>query len=224
MILEHLRQEFPIHPLEAKLGAKAEVFLRALARASDLTMRGVRGIIAEEAFITEVIAPGPTSHWQDVTPSGDHPFDFLLQDDTGQVRIQVKLQRQKMHRPMTANEVLRSFAFPAHLYVVETQRTRGGTSPTAEKTRPYRFGEFDLLGVCLHPSTGNWTDFVYTVANWLLPDPDWPGNMLKYQPVSTKESDGWTRDFDRCVSWIRAGRRETICRETGRWDGAPAPP
>lgn len=210
-IFTHLRQEFSIHALEDQLNAKAEVILGALARASDLTLRGIRGIIAEAAFLIEVIAPGPTSRWQDGTPTGNHPFDFLLQDAAGGVRVQVKLQRQKEHRPMTANEVLRSFDFPADLYIVETQRTRGGTTSSGEKTRPYRFGEFDVLGVCLHPSTGNWTDFVYAVANWLLPDPRSPGNMLKYQPVSTKEGDGWTRDFDRCVSWFRSGHQRRIC-------------
>jgi hypothetical protein len=100
------------------------------------------------------------------------------------------------------------------LFVVNLYYSRcGSPSCTGEKTRPYRFGEFDLLGVCLHPSTGNWTDFVYTVANWLLPDPDWPGHMLKYQPVSTKESDGWTRDFELCVPWFRTGDRRRICQE-----------
>jgi hypothetical protein len=82
-IFWHLRQEFGIHPLEEQLNATAEVILRALARASDLTIRGVRGIIAELAFITEVIAPGPTSRWQDVTPPGNHSFDFRLKDSAG---------------------------------------------------------------------------------------------------------------------------------------------
>jgi hypothetical protein len=150
-IFVNLRQEFPIHPMENQLDAKAEVILGALERASDLTLRGVRGIIAEAAFLMEVIAPSPTGRWQDVTPPGDHPFDFMFQHSNGPVRVQVKLQRQKAHRPMTANEVLRSFAFSADLFVVETQRTRGGRTSTGEKTRPYRFGEFDVLGVCLHP-------------------------------------------------------------------------
>jgi len=210
-IFGHLRQEFHIHPLEDELNAKAEVVLSALARAGALTMRGVRGVIAEAGFITEVITRGPTGRWQDVTPSGNHPFDFLLGDLTGQVRIQVKLQRQKAHRPLMGNEAPRYCAFPADLFVVETQRTRGGTSSTGVKTRPYRFGEFDLLAVCLHPSTGNWTEFVYTVANWLLPNPRSPDNMMTYQPVSAKESDGWTADFERCVSWFRTGHRRRIC-------------
>ena len=210
-IFEHLRQEFPIHPLEDRLNARAEVILGALERASDLTLRGIRGIIAEAAFILDVIAPGPASHWQDVTPSGDHPFDFMLQDLSGRVRVQVKLQRQKVQRPMMGDEAPRYCAFPADVYVVETQRTRGGTTSTGEKTRPYRFGEFDILTVCLHPSTGNWMDFVYTVASWLRPDPKSPSSMLKYQPVSMHESDGWTRDFERCVSWFRTGIRRQVC-------------
>jgi hypothetical protein len=218
-IFAHLRQEFGIHSLEDQLGAKAEVILSALARASDLTMRGVRGIIAEAAFITEVIAPGSTSRWQDLTPPGNHSFDFLLRDPAGELRVQIKLQRQKEHRPLTANEVLRSYAFPSDMYVVETQRTRRGTRSSGDNTRPYRFGEFDVLGVCLHPATGNWSDFVYTVANWLLPDPRSPDQMMKYQPVSSRESDRWTRDFERCVSWFRSGRRRRICPGYGEPSG-----
>ena len=210
-IFVHLRQEFPIHPLEDKLNAKAEVILSALARANDVMLRGVRGVIAEAAFLIEVITPGPTGRWQDDTPSGAHPFDFMFQDPQGTVRVQVKLQRQKEHRPMMGYEAPRYCAFPSDLFVVETQRTRGGTTSTGEKTRPYRFGEFDILGVCLHPSTGKWTDFVYTVANWLLPDRSSPSNVLKYQPVSTMESDGWTGDFERCVSWFRSGPQRRIC-------------
>ena len=49
-IFKHLRKEFPIHPLEADLNTQAKVILEAMARSSDLTMRGIRGIIAEAAL------------------------------------------------------------------------------------------------------------------------------------------------------------------------------
>lgn len=40
------------------------------------------------------------------------------------------------------------------MYVVETPRTRGGKDLTSgEDTRPYRYGEFDILAVSMHPST-----------------------------------------------------------------------
>lgn len=41
-ISEYLRQEFPIHPLEKKLNAQAELILEAIDRGSDLILRGVR--------------------------------------------------------------------------------------------------------------------------------------------------------------------------------------
>src|SRR5205809_4868136 len=54
-IFKHLRKEFPIHPLEADLNTQAEVILEAMARSSDLTMRGIRGIIAEAALLVDVL-------------------------------------------------------------------------------------------------------------------------------------------------------------------------
>ena len=54
-IFNHLRKEFPIHALEADLNTQAEVILEAMARSSDLTMRGIRGIIAEAAFLVDVL-------------------------------------------------------------------------------------------------------------------------------------------------------------------------
>ena len=47
-------------------------------------------------------------------------------------------------------------------YVAETKRTRGGVDlVTGQKTRPYRFGDFDILAVCLQPSTGMEIVYVY---------------------------------------------------------------
>jgi hypothetical protein len=43
---------------------------------------------------------------------------------------------------------------PGDMYIVETQRTRRGSDKkTRDSTRPYRFGEFDLLAVAMYPST-----------------------------------------------------------------------
>ena len=49
-IFQDLRKEFPIHELERKWNAPADVVLEAIARATDLTQRGLRGVIAEAAF------------------------------------------------------------------------------------------------------------------------------------------------------------------------------
>src|ERR1051326_1861709 len=54
-IFDHLRLEFPIHEIEKKLNAQAEVICEAIHRASDLTLRGVRGVIAEASFEVSVV-------------------------------------------------------------------------------------------------------------------------------------------------------------------------
>src|SRR4051812_44147541 len=97
-----LRKEFSIHPLEEKLNAKAEVILEAFSKANDLTMRGIRGIIAEACFTVDVASK--LNGWTDVTTPGDHAYDCLLKDDAGTVRVQIKMQRLKLHRPMMANQ------------------------------------------------------------------------------------------------------------------------
>lgn len=203
-----LRREIPIHPLERALNTRAEVILEAISKAPDLTVRGVRGIIAEASFVVDVIGPLMAKGWHDVTPKGDVPFDCVIEDACGRVRIQVKMQRQKNHRPMMANEGYRFL--PADQFVTETQRTRGGKDSAGAATRPYRFGQFDILAVSLHPSTNQWTDFVYTVADWLLPDPQHSERLLKFQPVSATRNADWTNSLLECIGWFREGREKRI--------------
>jgi hypothetical protein len=94
-----LRKEFPIHELELKWNVAAEVVLEAIARAPDLTQRGVRGVIAEAAFAQAVVAPLLNTGWADDTPSGDFPYDFRLKDKVGAVTVQVKNQRNEKQSP-----------------------------------------------------------------------------------------------------------------------------
>jgi len=81
-----------------KAFATADVICEAIHRASDLTIRGVRGVIAEASFEVSVIKN--LGVWRNESLQGDHPFDFLLQDETGPVRVQIKMQRQKAHQAM----------------------------------------------------------------------------------------------------------------------------
>jgi hypothetical protein len=201
-----LREEFPIHELEKKLNADAEIILETISRSSDLTQRGIRGIIAEAAFSTNVIKN--LKGWKDITAPGDHPYDFLLSDGS-EIRIQVKMQRLKAHQPMKANQGYRYL--PSEAYVVETQRTRGGKdSVTGADTRPYNFKDFDILVVSLHPSTNDWKDFRYTVASWLLRRPDNEELLLKFQPVALEPNDEWTDDFLTAVSWFRSSKQKRV--------------
>jgi len=206
-IFRYLRGNIPIHPIEEKLNCSAEIILEAIDRASDLTLRGIRGIIAEASFKYEVL--DKLRGWKDVTPDGNDSFDFKIKDSKGSVTIQVKMQRQKEHRPMMANKASRFL--PADRFVVETQRTRGGKDlRTGEDTRPYRFGEFDILAVSMHASTNNWNDFRYTVADWLLPRPTNKKLLLKFQPVSPEPDEDWTDDLPTCIKWLRSGKGRTI--------------
>lgn len=163
--------------------------------------------IAQAAFELEVVQN--LIGWQNITPTGDLPFDFMLADSIGAVKIQVKLQRSKEFRPMNANEAYRRF--PADMYVVETQKTRGGKdSVTGESTRSYRFNEFDIIAVAMQPSKLDWRSYMYTVGNWLIPNDNDRGKILKFQPVSIVPNDDWTDDFEMCVSWLRSGISKTI--------------
>jgi hypothetical protein len=206
-IFQYLRGHIPIHPIEEQLNCSAEIILEAIDRASDLMLRGIRGIIAEASFKYEVL--DKLKGWKDVTPDGNDSFDFKIKDSKGQVTIQVKMQRQKEHQPMMANRAFKRL--PADMFVVETQRTRGGKDlRTGENTRPYRFGEFDIIAVSMHPSTNSWNTFRYTVADWLLPLPNNNKLLLKFQPVSIEPDEDWTDDLLTCIKWLRSGKKKMI--------------
>jgi hypothetical protein len=198
-VLAHLRVEFPVHDLERQFGVPAEVVLEAISRSADLTRRGILGVIAEAIFATEVLPL--LNGWSDVTPAGNHAFDFELSDGAP-VHVQLKNQRREKQVPKLSPS--------GRFYVVETQRTRGGQTSTGEKTRPYRFGEFDILAVCMQPSTGKWTDFYYTVQRWLTPDRTNVGALRTMQYIPREPNADWTTDFIECVRWFRSGLAKSI--------------
>jgi hypothetical protein len=219
-IFRYLRAEFGIHPLEERLNIPAETILEAIDRSSDLTLRGVRGVIAEAVFKDRVVTPLLLEGWIEEPIIGDQSFDFLLSDAIGDVRIQVKMQRQKARRPMTATEASkRQFPNAEDMWVVETQRTRGGKkrthsgeSSTTEGPRPYRYGDFDILAVSLHPSTKDWSQFLYTLGAWLIADHLDSALMFKYQPVSRLPNRDWTCSLQECIEWFRSKQEKTIGR------------
>jgi hypothetical protein len=198
-VFQYLRKTIPIHALEEKLNTQAEVILEAIDRASDLTLRGIRGIIAEAAFLVEVL--GKLESWKDVTPPGDAAYDFLIEDLIGRVSFQVKMQRSEGGKPKMQNGK----------YVVETQRTRTGKRGKAGvATRPYRFGEFDIIAVSMHPSTNDWNMFMYSVGSWLLPRPADPRLLKVLQPIPQEPNEDWTDDLTTCIKWLRSGTKKTI--------------
>lgn len=208
IIFKELRKNQQIHPIEKKLNISAEVILEAIHKdQTGLTFRMMRGVIAEAAFEINVLAN--LESWKYKALEGDFPFDFVIVDPKGEVSIQVKLQRSLNFQPMLANEALRIFS--NKFYVVETQKTRGGIDPiTKEDTRPYRFGEFNILAVSMQPSTLSWDSFMYTVSDWLIPQYKDAGKMLKFQPVSPVPNEDWTDNLSDCINWFRSGEKKKI--------------
>jgi hypothetical protein len=193
-VFHSLRGTFVIHPFETAVNAKAEIILEALARAPDLTVRGIRGIIGEATFAVEVGAK--LEGWRDVTPAGNHSYDTALADATGAVRFQVKLQRRQNFKPLIKSGE----------GIVEVQRTRGGIRK-GQATRPYRFGEFDILAVCMEPSHGRWNSFLYVPEGWLLPRSEDAKLVKIMQPVPLMPGPIWSDDFNEAVRRLRQGNR-----------------
>lgn len=208
-VFDYLRGELDLHPLERALHARAEVVLEAIEQAGGLTLRMLRGVIAGAAFNIDVA--DRLAGWERVAFTGDRAYDALLRDSAGEVTVQVKLQRSLRSRPWTGRDAPKYLNFADAAYVVETQKTRKGKKGGAD-TRPYRFGEFDLLAVSLYPVALRWDRFRFTVGRWLLPDPADPSLILKYQPVAPTPNDDWTDDFVTAASWLRSGTTKVIGR------------
>ncbi len=209
---QYLRKIAP-HPLEREWGIDADTILSAISRSSDLTKRGVRGIIAEAIFVNEVVQTVESSGWLPVDLVGDHPYDAVLKKGTLTARIQVKLQRLEKGAP--------KLYYPKHyekgtLFVVEVQKTRTGektTETVTVNTRPYGFGDFDILAVNMHPSSGNWRNFRYTVASWLLPRPANKSLIEIFQPIAANPNEAWTDDLGTCLSWYESARQTRVLAE-----------
>jgi hypothetical protein len=210
ILFDYLKTRVPPHPLEKEWGVDAEIILTAISRSSDLTKRGVRGIIAEAVFERSVLAS--LKGWTGVKFVEDRPYDFLIRSGDlkqREVRIQVKLQRMLKQQPMFAFEANRHY--PNDLHVVEVQKTRGGFDPqTNQDTRPYRFGEFDILAVNLHPSTHDWNRFLYTLSDWLIPRHPNAALIEIFQPVPTSPNEVWTGSLASCLNWLAAGEKKRI--------------
>ena len=215
-IFAYLRGQFSIHQLEQEFNIPAEMILEAIRRSDDITQRGIRGIIAELAFAEYVLHPIRPAGWEEVPMAANMPYDFHIMDGVGEVRIQVKLQRKLKGRPMHFHETRKSLVGKIiPMWMVETQKTRSGEDADGKKTRPYRYGEFDILAVSLSPSSNSWRQFLFTVGNWLLEKDKEQGAIATYQPVPMLEDiarfEGlWTTDITECIRWFRGGEGKRI--------------
>jgi len=167
-----------------------------------------KGILAEAAFKVEVL--DKFAGWDEVTPPGTHPYDFAIRSGGTTVTIQTKLQRKQGGVPFMYR-VPGNRGPATSYYVVETQKSRKGTDRTSgESTRPYRFGEFDLLAVSMEPATSDWSQFRFTVGNWLVPRAEQSNLIAIYQPVSLVPNDDWTDSIGVAIEWLRSAKAKTI--------------
>ena len=198
LVLLRGEYELTIHPMEREWGTTAEAILEAIYSAPDLTQRGVRGILAEATFRTTVV-PTQLREWTSIPLVGDLSYDLLLRSTGGvSIKVQVKNQRREAGRPKIDRKL--TLDIGSSVYVVETQRTRNGrksaSGDVTQATRPYHFGEFDVLAVCMHASTSIWSDFIYCPTLSLPARNNDPSLLKVMQPIFPDGMRGWTRDFD----------------------------
>lgn len=201
VLFKGLRAEHQIHEFEQVIGAPAEMILEAIHRAPELTRRMLRGVIADAAFFEFVVPLLSKSGWKDATPVGNFSYDYKLVDAGGHVTVQVKLQRSERGSPVVKDGL--RYGFDPKVFMVETQKTRGGTGNDDKETRPYRYDEFDILAVSMQPSTGKWNRFMYTVGRWLIQGKK-PDEIATMQPVAMTPNAFWTDDFNIVAQWFRA--------------------
>ncbi len=199
-IFKELRATHPIHSYEAVVGASAEMILEAVYRAPELTRRMLRGVIADAAFRTFVVAALAARGWRDVTPEGNFAYDYSVDDGDGSILIQVKLQRSERRLPVVKDG--KRYGFDGEVFMTETQKTRTGSDGDEKKTRPYRYGEFDILAVSMQPSSGKWDSYMYTLGRWLLQGKT-AGDVATMQPVAKTPNEFWTDDFEVAARWFR---------------------
>jgi hypothetical protein len=97
--LKHRLSVLVPHPLEKEWDIDAETILSAIRRSSDITKRGVRGIIAEAVFENSVVPSLEPSGWSATVLSGDLSYNALLTKGDTTARIQIKLQRLEKGTP-----------------------------------------------------------------------------------------------------------------------------
>jgi hypothetical protein len=202
-LFQQLRQRFTIHPLEQQWNISAEFILEAISQSQDITKRGVRGIIAELCFNTYILGAMQQRGWTHHPQVGDLPYDALISHpNVGHIKIQTKNQRLERGVPKYANTPMIRFN-PAvdGWFVCETQKTRTGKDNEGQDTRPYRYGEFDILSVCLHPSSGDWTQFMFCPAHTLIPRADNPALIAVLQPVAPTRQANWTNNLEEAIQW-----------------------
>lgn len=199
VFIERIQSIFPVHELEGEWGVPAKVILEAISRSSDLSQRGVRGLIAEAYFEIDVVPK--LKGWTHDDESADEDFDYLLCQGDTKVKVEVKQQRSEKG----SAAIYKSTG----MFKVETQKTRTGKKQ-GKKTRPYRVGDFDLLAVNMRASCGDWTRFLFVPASALLVKPDAEDEFQTMQPVPPEPDEYWSDDINVALKRLVEGVEGTI--------------
>lgn len=202
ILLTEIRKEIPIHHLEKDWNISAEFVLEAIYRSQDITKRGVRGIIAELCFSHYIIEPFTNEfEWKSIPLVGDLAYDSLLEHYSGKkIKIQIKNQRVAKGIPLLATaQAKKKFLEYPGWWIAECQKTRNGTDESGSATRPYRFGEFDILAVCLHPSTNDWSKFMFIDSSKLFPRATDKHLIDIMQPVAPTTQGNWFDSLKDCI-------------------------
>jgi hypothetical protein len=62
----------------------------------------------------------------------------------------------------------------------------------------------------MHPSSGEWNDFRYTLASWLLPRASDSKLIDIFQPVAATANDVWTDSLLTCLAWLESGKEGRV--------------
>jgi hypothetical protein len=65
----------------------------------------------------------------------------------------------------------------------------------------------------MEPATSDWSQFRFTVGDWLIPRPGAPELIAVYQPVSLEPNDDWTDSLTTAIQWLPEKRKKTISLE-----------
>jgi hypothetical protein len=118
-------------------------------------------------------------------------------------------------------------------YVVQVQKklsrarvVKGGLNAEHRETgesklsqaRAYRFEDFDILAVNLHPATRRWTEFRFALSTRLTARKDQPSLIAASQLASLDPVGLWTNDFAVCLDWLLKETAGTAIRGTSAVD------
>lgn len=201
---------------------EARTILEAVRGTSRPTKWKVRRTIAE-AILKKIVIPSIVdSGWSlRSAKAGGPSCDILLERDGLMARIEILLLRpatpefKRLYRGQHSES--------AYALEVQKKQVRKGPKTGIEiggarriiqadsaNNRSYAFGEFDILAVNIHAASYRWSDFRYTLSDWLRPHPSHKSLINVVQSVSLEPNDVWTDDLSTCLEWFSRTNQKAI--------------